>query len=65
MVMRANASYGELVGHVASYALPPRFLKIGFNHFLRGTEGEHGGDVVSSDLTQPLAFTLARSSKAA
>jgi pyruvate dehydrogenase E1 component len=46
MVMRANASYGELGGHVASYASAAEIFEIGFNHFFRGTEGEHGGDVV-------------------
>ena len=46
MVMRANASHGELGGHVASYASVAEIFEIGFNHFFRGTDGERGGDVV-------------------
>jgi pyruvate dehydrogenase E1 component len=46
MVMRANASYGELGGHVASYASAAEIFEIGFNHFFRGAEGKHAGDVV-------------------
>ena len=46
MVMRANATYGELGGHVASYASAAEIFEVGFNHFFRGAEGEQGGDVV-------------------
>src|SRR5579863_2570751 len=46
MVMRANAAYGELGGHVASYASAAEIFEVGFNHFFRGADGERGGDVV-------------------
>ncbi len=46
MVMRANASHGELGGHVASYASAAEIFEVGFNHFFRGADGAQGGDVV-------------------
>ncbi len=35
MVMRANKAYGELGGHVASYASAAEIFEVGFNHFFR------------------------------
>jgi pyruvate dehydrogenase E1 component len=50
MVVRANHSYGDLGGHVASYASAADLFEMGFNHFFhaRRTGGErpHGGDLV-------------------
>ena len=46
MVVRANAAYGELGGHVASYASAAEIFEVGFNHFFRAADGERGGDVV-------------------
>jgi pyruvate dehydrogenase E1 component len=46
MVIRANAAYGELGGHLASYASAAEIFEVGFNHFFQGASGEHGGDVV-------------------
>jgi pyruvate dehydrogenase E1 component len=46
MVMRANATHGELGGHVASYASAAEIFELGFNHFFRGADGEQCGDVV-------------------
>ncbi|RUM96318.1 alpha-ketoglutarate dehydrogenase [Pseudaminobacter arsenicus] len=46
MVVRANKAYGELGGHVASYASAAEIFEIGFNHFFHAPDGEHGGDVV-------------------
>jgi pyruvate dehydrogenase E1 component len=46
MVMRANAAYGELGGHVASYASAAEIFEVGFNHFFRGADAEQGGDVI-------------------
>jgi pyruvate dehydrogenase E1 component len=46
MVMRANATHGELGGHVASYASAAEIFEVGFNHFFRGADGEQCGDVV-------------------
>ncbi|MGB3290108.1 MAG: alpha-ketoglutarate dehydrogenase [Burkholderiaceae bacterium] len=48
MVVRANAAYGELGGHIASYASAADLFEVGFNHFFhaRGANGGHGGDLV-------------------
>src|ERR1700755_680167 len=46
MVVRANKAYGELGGHIASYASAAEIFEIGFNHFFRGPEAEQGGDLV-------------------
>jgi pyruvate dehydrogenase E1 component len=35
MVVRANKAYGELGGHIASYASAADLFEIGFNHFFR------------------------------
>src|SRR5690606_25995577 len=32
MVVRANAAYGELGGHIASYASAADLFEVGFNH---------------------------------
>ena len=46
MVVRANQAYGELGGHIASYASAADLFEVGFNHFFRGAEGGSGGDLV-------------------
>jgi pyruvate dehydrogenase E1 component len=46
MVVRANAAYGELGGHIASYASAAEIFEIGFNHFFRAASATHGGDLV-------------------
>ena len=46
MVVRANHSYGELGGHIASYASAADLFETGFNHFFRGQAGQRGGDLV-------------------
>lgn len=43
MVVRANKAYGELGGHIASYASSAEIFETGFNHFFRGGED---GDLV-------------------
>ena len=35
MVVRANQAYGELGGHIASYASAAELFEVGFNHFFR------------------------------
>ncbi len=45
MVVRANKAYGELGGHIASYASAAEIFEVGFNHFFRGDSGQ-GGDIV-------------------
>ena len=50
MVVRANSAYGELGGHVSSYASAADLFEVGFNHFFHargvGHDGAHGGDLV-------------------
>jgi pyruvate dehydrogenase E1 component len=48
MVARANAAYGELGGHIASYASAADLFEVGFNHFFhaRSDSKSQGGDLV-------------------
>ncbi len=46
MVVRANQAYGELGGHVASYASAADLFETGFNHFFHARGAQHGGDLV-------------------
>nr|GFC91483.1 hypothetical protein [Tanacetum cinerariifolium] len=46
MVVRANQAYGELGGHIASYASAADLFEVGFNHFFRAKGDHHGGDLV-------------------
>ena len=50
MVVRANQAYGELGGHIASYASAADLFEVGFNHFFHAREGlapgQHRGDLV-------------------
>ena len=46
MVVRANQAYGELGGHIASYTSAADLFEVGFNHFFRAKNDEHGGDLV-------------------
>jgi pyruvate dehydrogenase E1 component len=46
MVARANAAYGELGGHIASYASAADLFEVGFNHFFHARNEHHGGDLV-------------------
>jgi pyruvate dehydrogenase E1 component len=46
MVVRANQAYGELGGHIASYASAADLFETGFNHFFHARNGNHGGDLV-------------------
>jgi pyruvate dehydrogenase E1 component len=46
MVMRANRAYGELGGHIASYASAAEIFEVGFNHFFQAAHDGHGGDLV-------------------
>jgi len=45
MVVRANVAYGELGGHIGSYASAAEIFEVGFNHFFRADQGR-GGDLV-------------------
>ena len=46
MVMRANQTSSELGGHIASFASAATLYDVGFNHFWRGPQAEHGADLV-------------------
>jgi pyruvate dehydrogenase E1 component len=50
MVARANAAYGELGGHIASYASAADLFEVGNNHFFKARNirvgDQHGGDLV-------------------
>jgi pyruvate dehydrogenase E1 component len=46
MVVRANSAYGELGGHIASYASAADLFEVGFNHFFRARTDNFGGDLV-------------------
>ncbi len=50
MVARANQAYGELGGHIASYASAADLFETGFNHFFHArvglAPGQHRGDLV-------------------
>ena len=52
MVAKANKAYGELGGHIASYASAADLFEVGFNHFFHarddapGSPTKHGGDLV-------------------
>lgn len=46
MVVRANQAYGELGGHIASYASAADLFETGFNHFFHARDAGHGGDLV-------------------
>ena len=46
MVVRANQAYGELGGHIASYASAAEIFELGFNHFFKGESADQRGDLV-------------------
>ena len=50
MVAKANEAYGELGGHIASYASAADLFEVGFNHFFRarteGGDAAERGDLV-------------------
>ena len=46
MVVRANQAYGELGGHIASYASAADLFEVGYNHFFRASPAPGEGDLV-------------------
>lgn len=46
MVVRANQAYGELGGHISSYASAADLFEVGFNHFFKGPDSAMGPDLV-------------------
>jgi pyruvate dehydrogenase E1 component len=62
MVVRANQAYGELGGHIASYASAAEIFEVGFNHFFRAA-GEPAAIWCSSSRIRRRASTRAPSSR--
>lgn len=46
MVLRAGKHAPELGGHIASYASSSTLYETGFNHFFKGANGDHCGDLL-------------------
>ncbi|ABG39641.1 2-oxo-acid dehydrogenase E1 subunit, homodimeric type [Paraglaciecola sp. T6c] len=46
MVIRANKAYGELGGHISSYASAADLFEVGFNHFFHADGDDINGDLV-------------------
>ena len=46
MVAKANGAYGELGGHIASYASAADLFEVGYNHFFHARDDKHQGDLV-------------------
>ncbi len=46
MVVRANQAYGELGGHIASYASAADLFETGFHHFFKARDQQQLGDLV-------------------
>lgn len=46
MVMRANDNDDGLGGHISSFSSSATLYDIGFNHFFRGTDDGHPGDLI-------------------
>jgi pyruvate dehydrogenase E1 component len=65
MVVRANQAYGELGGHIASYASAADLFEVGFNHFFRARNGQHRATWCSSSRTARPGSMRAPSSKGA
>jgi pyruvate dehydrogenase E1 component len=46
MVVRANKEEAGIGGHISTYASAATLYEIGFNHFFRGKDGNHDGDII-------------------
>lgn len=46
MVVQANRQNAGIGGHIATYASAATLYETGFNHFFKGNESKHGGDLV-------------------
>jgi pyruvate dehydrogenase E1 component len=64
MVARANGAYGELGGHIASYASAADLFEVGFNHFFQARSDSRAATWCSSSRTARPASMHAPSSKA-
>ncbi|MDA3853928.1 MAG: pyruvate dehydrogenase (acetyl-transferring), homodimeric type, partial [Bacteroidales bacterium] len=46
MVVKANKASDGIGGHISSFASSASLYEVGFNHFFRGSDGEHPGDLI-------------------
>ncbi len=46
MVVRANREHSGIGGHISSFASSATLYEVAFNHFLRGSDKSHEGDIV-------------------
>ncbi|MDN5865369.1 MAG: pyruvate dehydrogenase (acetyl-transferring), homodimeric type [Gammaproteobacteria bacterium] len=46
MVVRANREHSGIGGHIATYASATTIYEVGFNHFWRGPNDKHRGDMI-------------------
>jgi pyruvate dehydrogenase E1 component len=46
MVVRANRDYSGIGGHISTYASAATLYEVGFNHFWRGHDNGHTGDII-------------------
>jgi pyruvate dehydrogenase E1 component len=46
MVVKAGKISSELGGHIASYASASTLYEVGFNHFFKAADDNHGGDLI-------------------
>jgi pyruvate dehydrogenase E1 component len=62
MVVRANRESTEYGGHLSSYASSATMYEVGFNHFWRGGNSGHNGDMVFvQGHSSPGIYSAARS----
>ena len=52
MVIRANKAYGDLGGHIASYASAAEIFETGFNHFFHANSAPATATLSSSSRTR-------------
>jgi pyruvate dehydrogenase complex dehydrogenase (E1) component len=64
MVVQANRLSTELGGHISSFASSATLYDVGFNHFFRAANKDHGGDLVFIQGTPRPASTPAPSWRA-
>jgi pyruvate dehydrogenase E1 component len=63
MVVRANREEHGIGGHISTYASAATLYEVGFNHFFRGRNGNHTGDIIYFQGHASREFTRGRFSK--
>jgi pyruvate dehydrogenase E1 component len=46
MVVRANREEAGIGGHISTFASAATLYEVGFNHFFRGRQNDHDGDII-------------------